>query len=98
LSAKDFSETNISSKKKIMLFTKDELQELGIAVATFAASLLVKKTLEKSYKKIYKKDPPDKRTDEEPDWVDLVGWTIITGLAASATKTFIRRKGYRKKA
>lgn len=76
-----------------MPFTKDDFQELGIAIATFAASLVVKKALEKGYRKIYKKEPPDKRVDEDPTWIDLIGWTVITGLAASATKTFIRRKG-----
>ncbi|NBC06048.1 MAG: DUF4235 domain-containing protein [Bacteroidetes bacterium] len=80
-----------------MLFSKDEIQELGVAVATFAAGLVVKKTLEKGYKKVYKKDPPDKRTDEEPEWLDLVAWTIATGLAASAVKTLIRRKSIKKR-
>lgn len=80
-----------------MLLSNEDIQELGIAVATFAAGLVVKKTLEKGYKKAYKKDPPDKRTDEEPEWLDLVAWTIVTGLAASAVKTFIRRKSLQKK-
>jgi hypothetical protein len=80
-----------------MLFSKDEIRELGIAVATFAAGLVVKKTLEKGYKKVYKKDPPDKRTDEEPEWLDLVAWTTATGLAVSAIKMFIRRRSLRKK-
>ncbi len=76
-----------------MALDKDDFIQLGYAVATFAASFIVKKALEKGYKKVYKVNPPDKR-EEEPSWVDLIGWTVLTGLAASATKTWIRRQEY----
>lgn len=77
-----------------MPITKDDWKELGVGLAAFAASFLVKKLLEDGYREAFQEEPPDKvEREEEPDWVRLAGWTLVSGLAATATKTLVKRKG-----
>jgi len=77
-----------------MPITKQDWKELGVGLAAFAASFLVKKLLENGYREVFQEEPPDKaEREEEPDWVRLIGWTMVSGLAATATKTLVKRKG-----
>lgn len=76
-----------------MNITKEDIRHLGISAAALAAGFIVKKTMEKSYQKVYRKDPPDKIEAEEPAWLELISWTVVTGIVTSAVKNAIRRKG-----
>lgn len=75
------------------LFTKEDIKHLGISAAALAAGFIVKKSMEKGYQKVYHKDPPDKIEAEEPAWLKLISWTVLTGIVTSAVKNAIRRKG-----
>ncbi len=79
-----------------MLISKDDVKQLSMSAAALIAGFVVKKTLEKGYKKVYRKDPPDKIEDEEPAWIELITWTLVTGIATSAIKNAIRRESIKK--
>lgn len=79
-----------------MLFTKDDFKQLGISAAALLAGFVVKKAFEKGYEKAYHKDPPDKIKEEEPAWMELITWTLVTGIATSAVKSAIKREGIKK--
>ena len=76
-----------------MNISKEELIELGLSFTAIGASLLLKKLLEGGYEKVYKEEPPNAVKDEEIDWARVAGWTIISGLTATAVKVLVKRYG-----
>lgn len=76
-----------------MNITKEDIKHLGVSAAALAAGFIVKKTMEKGYQKVYRKDPPDKIEAEEPAWLELISWTIVTGIVTSAVKMQFGEEG-----
>lgn len=72
---------------------KDEFKEMGLTLLAFASSYVLKKIMEESYKGIYDEEPPNAVTDKEIKWGHVVGWTIASGLVATATKVLVKRYG-----
>lgn len=72
---------------------REEMKEFGLTLAAFGASFLLKKSLEAGYQKVYDEEPPNAVSDKKVHWGKVIGWTIISGLAATATKVLIKRYG-----
>lgn len=72
---------------------KGEMKDLLLTMAAFGASFILKKSLEAGYEKVYDEDPPNAVTDKKVHWGKVIGWTIVSGLAATATKVLIKRYG-----
>ncbi len=76
-----------------MNIESDEWKEAGLTVAALGASFLLKRVLEEAYEFVYKEDPPNAVKDDEINWGKVVGWTIISGIAATATRVLVKRYG-----
>lgn len=70
-----------------------DVKDFALTMAAFGASYLLKKTLESGYEQIYDEQPPNAVKDDKVNWGKVIGWTIVTGLAATATKVLIKRIG-----
>lgn len=79
-----------------MNITKEDIKQLGISAAALIAGFVVKKAMEKGYQKVYHKDPPDKIETEQPAWLELITWTMVTGIVTTAVKNTIRRRSIEK--
>lgn len=78
-----------------MHISKQELTEIGLTAGALAASLLLKKVLEEGYQSVFKEEPPNAVTDRDIHWGKVLGWTVVTGLTATATKVLVKRFGAR---
>lgn len=72
---------------------QDEFKEMGLTLLAFASSYVLKKIMEESYRGIYDEDPPNAATDNDIKWGHVIGWTIASGLVATATKVLVKRYG-----
>lgn len=72
---------------------EQKTKELLISLGAVGAGYLLKKVLEAGYEKLYDEDPPNQIDDREPNWGKLAGWTIVSGIAATALRVLIRRYG-----
>jgi len=72
-------------------------QKLALSLGAVIAGWAVKKTLETGYEKVFKEAAPDKpESDQAMPMLKVATWTMISGLAVSAVKTFVKRKGGQK--
>lgn len=76
--------------------SRENIKRIGIGFAAVVGGFAVKKLLESGYKRVYKKAPPNKVSDEEISWVSILGWTVFSGMIVSATKMMIKREGAKK--
>lgn len=72
---------------------KNEINKVGLTLLAIGSSYAIKKILEESYKGIYDEEPPNAVTDKEIKWGHVIGWTVVSGIMASATKVLIKRYG-----
>lgn len=79
-----------------MKITKEELNNVGLTMAAFASSFLLKKILEEGYRKVYDEEPPNAADDRDVNWGRVMGWTIISGVTATALKIAVKRLGAQK--
>ena len=75
---------------------KEEFKEMGLTLLAFASSYVLKKIMEESYERVYKEEPPNAVTDKDIKWGHVIGWTIASGLVATATKVLVKRYGAQK--
>lgn len=78
------------------MVSKDKMQEIALTGLAFASSLMLKKILEAAYQKVYQREPPNAVSDKEIKWGHVVGWTILSGLTATAAKVLVKRYGAKK--
>lgn len=66
-------------------------EELLISAAAVVAGYGMKQLLEYVYEEIYDEEAPNNIDDREVNWFKVIGWTVVSGVAATAVKMLIKR-------